>query len=42
VVIGVDRCSDRVAGAFVFGVPSLIAVILNYVKRGDVERHLAR
>jgi len=26
-----------VAGAFVFGVPSLIAVVLNYVKRSDVR-----
>ena len=24
------------AGAFVFGVPSLIAVVLNYLKRGEV------
>ncbi|HMV06447.1 MAG TPA: hypothetical protein PKA30_12975, partial [Accumulibacter sp.] len=26
-----------VAGAFVFGVPSLLAVILNYVKRDEVR-----
>ena len=36
VVIGVAGAAS-VAGAFVFGVPSLIAVILNYVKRGDVR-----
>ncbi len=26
-----------VAGAFVFGVPSLIAVVLNYLKRSEVQ-----
>ena len=36
VVIGVAGAAS-VAGAFVFGVPSLFAVILNYVKRGDVR-----
>jgi uncharacterized membrane protein len=36
VVIGVAGAAS-VAGAFVFGVPSLIAVILNYVKRNDVR-----
>ena len=34
VVIGVAGAAS-VAGAFVFGVPSLIAVVLNYVKRSD-------
>ena len=36
VVIGVAGAAS-VAGAFVFGVPSLIAVVLNYVKRDDVR-----
>ncbi|EXI80943.1 MAG: putative membrane protein [Candidatus Accumulibacter appositus] len=36
VVIGVAGAAS-VAGAFVFGVPSLIAVVLNYVKRSDVR-----
>jgi len=36
VVIGVAGAAS-VAGAFVFGVPSLFAVILNYVKRSDVR-----
>lgn len=36
VVIGVAGAAT-VAGAFVFGVPSLIAVVLNYVKRSDVR-----
>ena len=35
VVIGVTS-SATVAGGFVFGLPSLIAVFLNYLKRGDV------
>jgi uncharacterized membrane protein len=35
VVVGVIS-SASVAGGFVFGLPSLIAVILNYLKRGDV------
>jgi uncharacterized membrane protein len=26
-----------VVGAFLFGVPSIVAVIINYVKRGDVQ-----
>ena len=26
-----------IVGAFLFGVPSIIAVIINYVKRGDVR-----
>ena len=36
VVVGVTGAAT-VAGAFVFGVPSLIAVVLNYLKRGEVE-----
>ncbi len=36
VVVGVAGASS-VAGAFVFGVPSLLAVILNYVKRREVR-----
>ncbi len=36
VVIGVIG-SSTVAGAFVFGVPSLLAVILNYIKRDEVQ-----
>jgi uncharacterized membrane protein len=35
VFIGVTS-SATVAGGFVFGLPSLIAVFLNYLKRGDV------
>ncbi|HEX6734133.1 MAG TPA: hypothetical protein VF096_04915 [Azonexus sp.] len=35
VVIGVTS-SATVAGGFVFGLPSLIAVFLNYLKRGEV------
>jgi uncharacterized membrane protein len=35
VVVGVTS-SATVAGGFVFGLPSLIAVFLNYLKRGDV------
>jgi uncharacterized membrane protein len=36
VVVGVAGAAT-VAGAFVFGVPSLIAVVLNYLKRGEVS-----
>ena len=36
VVIGVTS-SATVAGGFVFGLPSLAAVLLNYLKRGDVN-----
>jgi len=36
VVVGVAGAAT-VAGAFVFGVPSLIAVFLNYLKRGEVR-----
>jgi uncharacterized membrane protein len=35
VLIGVTS-SATVAGGFVFGLPSLLAVFLNYLKRGDV------
>ena len=35
VVIGVSGAAT-IAGAFVFGVPSLLAVLLNYIKRGEV------
>ncbi len=35
VVVGVIS-SASVAGGFVFGLPSLVAVVLNYLKRGDV------
>ncbi|MDR0775393.1 MAG: hypothetical protein LBE81_01975 [Azonexus sp.] len=36
VVVGVTS-SATVAGGFVFGLPSLIAVFLNYLKRGDAN-----
>lgn len=36
VVIGVTSAAT-VAGGFVFGLPSLCAVLLNYLKRGDVN-----
>ena len=36
VVIGVTSAAS-VAGGFVFGLPSLIAVFLNYLKSGDVR-----
>ena len=36
VLIGVTS-SATVAGGFVFGLPSLAAVLLNYLKRGDVN-----
>ncbi|MDS4015949.1 MAG: hypothetical protein RKP46_16600 [Candidatus Accumulibacter sp.] len=36
VIVGVTGAAT-VAGAFVFGVPSLLAVILNYVKRDEVR-----
>jgi len=36
VLIGVIS-SASVAGGFVFGLPSLIAVFLNYLKRGDAK-----
>jgi uncharacterized membrane protein len=36
VVIGITGAAT-VAGAFVFGVPSLIAVVINYLKRAEVD-----
>jgi uncharacterized membrane protein len=36
VVIGIAG-SATIVGAFVFGIPSILAVIINYVKRGDVR-----
>ncbi|MBP5986267.1 MAG: hypothetical protein KA538_03695 [Azonexus sp.] len=36
VFVGVTSAVATVAGGFVFGLPSLIAVFLNYLKRGDV------
>lgn len=37
VVIGVSSAVVTVAGGFVFGLPSLLAVFLNYLKRGEVR-----
>ena len=36
VLIGVTSAAT-VVGGFVFGLPSILAVIINYVKRGDVR-----
>lgn len=36
VLVGVTSAAT-IAGGFVFGLPSLIAVCLNYLKRGDVH-----
>lgn len=36
VLVGVLGATT-IAGAFVFGVPSLLAVILNYIKQGEVK-----
>ena len=36
VFVGITS-SATVAGGFVFGLPSLVAVFLNYLKRGDVN-----
>src|SRR5574343_1141991 len=36
VLVGITSVAT-VAGGFVFGLPSLLAVFLNYLKRGDVE-----
>jgi uncharacterized membrane protein len=36
VIIGIAS-SATIVGAFVFGIPSIVAVILNYVKRSDVR-----
>ena len=35
VIVGVASAAATVAGSFVFGLPSLAAVVLNYVKRGE-------
>ncbi len=37
VFVGVTSAVATVAGGFVFGLPSLIAVLLNYLKRSDVR-----
>ena len=38
IAVGVGITSAAtVAGGFVFGLPSLIAVFINYLKRGDVK-----
>jgi uncharacterized membrane protein len=37
VVIGIVGASTTVVGAFLLGVPSLVAVVMNYVRRGDVR-----
>ncbi len=37
VFVGVTSSVVTVAGGFVFGLPSLIAVFLNYLKRSDVK-----
>ena len=36
VLVGVLGAAT-IAGAFVFGVPSLLAVVLNYIKQGEVK-----
>jgi uncharacterized membrane protein len=36
VLVGITSAAT-VAGGFVFGLPSLVAVLLNYLKRGDVN-----
>lgn len=35
VIVGVASAAATVAGGFVFGLPSLAAVVLNYLKRGE-------
>src|SRR5689334_18738764 len=35
-VIGITTAAT-IIGAFVFGVPSIVAVVINYVKRGDAR-----
>lgn len=35
--VGVTSAAVSIAGGFVFGLPSLLAVVLNYVKRGAVR-----
>lgn len=37
VIVGVSSSVATVAGGFVFGLPSLLAVFLNYLKRSDVQ-----
>lgn len=37
VFVGVSSAVVTVAGGFVFGLPSLLAVFLNYLKRGEVR-----
>lgn len=37
VLVGVSSSVATVAGGFVFGLPSLLAVFLNYLKRSDVQ-----
>jgi uncharacterized membrane protein len=37
VLVGVTSAAATVAGGFVFGLPSLIAVFLNYLKRSEVN-----
>ncbi len=37
VFVGVTSAAVSIAGGFVFGLPSLLAVVLNYVKRGAVR-----
>jgi len=37
VVIGIVGASVTVVGGFLLGVPSLVAVVMNYVRRGDVR-----
>lgn len=37
VFVGVTSSVATVAGGFVFGLPSLLAVFLNYLKRGEVR-----
>ena len=46
VLVGVTSSVATVAGGFVFGLPSLLAVLLNYLKRSDargtwLESHFA-
>ncbi len=36
ILIGVTSAAT-IIGAFIFGLPSIVAVIINYVKRGDVR-----
>ena len=36
-LIGVRTTAATIIGAFVFGVPSIIAVVINYAKRGEAR-----